>query len=797
MKEEKEEQLIKDADQFEDIGQSDATFTLSDAQWVNLSGYATVTITSNRNFTGLAFSDFEIIDSDDQIQTGWDRRQIDQARFFEHPSPGRYVAYALINAPPNISGEFRIRLKANSVRSSGSLTDNAPPSAITSNSIQVNSTAHIQWGITETSNTITISAQAQRNFVTGVEYTDFEILNSNDQVQTGWTFTGITSSRINAGATTTITATPPANTNGVFKVRLKADSFLSGGQTNALVPETAEISNPISINNTANPSATAFYWTLHSLSTSEYLLYFLYGTGSNFRSISASNFEVINDANPAVVQTGWTIPVIAGGTINNNRSIQVRANPPANTNGNFAIRLKPNSVLTSDNRSVPPTAVASQFSFIDTIPQLRISSFTAPASSSVNPITTANSVFRLTFNVAISETELTTADFQSLNSDATISSVAAYNASNGTASVFDITVINPISTQGTYEISINTNSVTASSTYKAGPLQFDSRTSSSVTFDTRTAISVSSFIPYPNNILTSPENVFVLTLDRSVPTGEIDTSDFTVQSGSGASIRAVRPQNAIGGVTNVFNIDVTNPTNNSGSYTISLNQNVVSGTGTNYKPGPIAAQASTAVAYDTRGSVEGSSFTAPSGTQRGTTSIFRLVLNRAVPITQITIADFTASITQATIASVTGISISNNMTATYDVTVNNPTNGAGTYTVSLNANAVDAATNYGQGPSSAYQSTEVTYNTFPFSVTWEASEFTNNKLTASISFSHNVTEIAASDFEVINDSNAIQTGWTFDTPSTTANAGNNITIAATAPIKYKWNFCFKSKSRFY
>ena len=240
------------------------------------------------------------------------------------------------------------------------------------------------------------------------------------------------------------------------------------------------------------------------------------------------------------------------------------------------------------------------------------------------------------------------------------------------------------------------------------------------------------------------------------------------------------------GTASVFIIGVTNPTGSNGTYTISIAANSIP-TATTYLQGPTTiVNSRTAATYDTRPSVEGTSFTAPATEQTGATSTFRLVLDRAVPTAQITTGDFSASITTATIASVAGVGVSNNMTATYDVVVNNPSNGSGTYTISLAANAIAATATYAAGPSSAYASTAVSYNTITYTGTFGTVNFDGTKLNTTISFSHNVTGIEASDFEIVNASGTAQTSWTFDTPTASVNTGIFYIACGNTTIQYDW-----------
>ena len=66
--------------------------------------------------------------------------------------------------------------------------------------------------------------------ITGLSASDFQVLTSTNAATSGWTVQ-TPPATLNAGVQTTILATPPANTNGTFKIQVNASSVMSGGSS--------------------------------------------------------------------------------------------------------------------------------------------------------------------------------------------------------------------------------------------------------------------------------------------------------------------------------------------------------------------------------------------------------------------------------------------------------------------------------------------------------------------------------------------------------------------------------------
>ena len=145
-------------------------------------------------------------------------------------------------------------------------------------------------------------------------------------------------------------------------------------------------------------------------------------------------------------------------------------------------------------------------------------------------------------------------------------------------------------------------------------------------------------------------------------------------------------------------------------------------------------------------------------------------------------------------ATIDSISPTSGNAAAFTITVNNPSNASGSYTVTLNANAVTATNTYKSGPTAADTSGAVSFDRRVFVTTWQIPTFSGNRLTALISFSHSAAGIESSDFEVINSSGVTQTGWTIGSVTSSISANNRISIRATPPNNINGTFGFRLKA---
>ena len=190
--------------------------------------------------------------------------------------------------------------------------------------------------------------------ITGLETGDFEILDSSDAVQTGWTFelpTGITdSSSITSGTGTLIRATPPANRNASYKLRLKATSVMSDGSTTDNAPSVVATTNAFAVDNRPALTVDSFNAPMgtQSGSTSTFVLTF---------STAVLKTQVENnDFAPA---TSTSIASVTGrGAATTATIFDVVVNNPTNTQGSYTIALNANAVNASTTHQRGPTSVS-------------------------------------------------------------------------------------------------------------------------------------------------------------------------------------------------------------------------------------------------------------------------------------------------------------------------------------------------------------------------------------------------------------------------------------------------------
>ena len=336
--------------------------------WSNMAGGNAISgrlTFSGASVTGISSSDFEIINSSGTIQSRWTAPTVSASS----ASNGSFITVSSI-APNNITGQFRIRIKTNSIMSGGSSTNNAPASssANTSSAVSINtlpSTFTPWWsnvsGGSVLTGTLNFSTAGINIDLTSIESSDFEIVNTNNIIIDTWSFS-IDQTNYQTNLTIIITATPPANTSGRFHLQLKATSFKSDRSPTDNSPTSAvKTTNSYSVNNTVPAVATAS-WD-HEMG-GRMLSGRITFRGANVRGIFPGDFQVINSGGSP--QTGWTITVSDNDTDESDR-ITVYADPPSMTNGSFKLRLRSLSVRSggATSSNAPANNVDSNFQVIN------------------------------------------------------------------------------------------------------------------------------------------------------------------------------------------------------------------------------------------------------------------------------------------------------------------------------------------------------------------------------------------------------------------------------------------------
>ena len=197
--------------------------------------------------------------------------------------------------------------------------------------------------------------------VSGIAPADFEVINGSGTTQTGWTI-AVANTSVTSGRSTTVTATPPTNTNGSYKLRLKANSLISDGIASNTIPTTALETAAFTVNN--QPLVASATW--QKVTGGENLQGELVFSGSGITGLTNTDIEILNDSD--AIQSGWVI-IVSASSADTNNPITVTATPPASTNGSFKFRLKRRSVrgerATEDNS--PDPAVVSTASSVNNI----------------------------------------------------------------------------------------------------------------------------------------------------------------------------------------------------------------------------------------------------------------------------------------------------------------------------------------------------------------------------------------------------------------------------------------------
>ena len=217
--------------------------------------------------------------------------------------------------------------------------------------------------------------------VTNIETSDFEVVDNSSTpvVQTGWTFDALSSSSATAGTGFTVSATPPANRNNSFKLRLKATNVRSGGSSTDNAPAANVDSTAVAVDNRSLTSITGSFaapsYNTETRAISS-VITFNPSAPNNFQN-SAFKVDKRSGAgtsgDPYVwteQTTGWIITSTGSGT---SRTIIAT---PGNTvsSGTYRIRLpqngfrtnQPSAETVSDGRTITaPSAIIATFGTVD------------------------------------------------------------------------------------------------------------------------------------------------------------------------------------------------------------------------------------------------------------------------------------------------------------------------------------------------------------------------------------------------------------------------------------------------
>ena len=179
--------------------------------------------------------------------------------------------------------------------------------------------------------------------------------------QRGWDVR-VADSILSNGGSTTVTATPPGNVRGSFKLRLKALTVRSGNVSTSNAPA-ANVDSPLVGSDNTGTLATISWISVNGGTT---LVGTLQATNAAISGLSAGAFNVIN--NSGQIQSGWlfdvpTTSLASGG------SMTITCTPPDGTNNEFALQLRRRSVRSggSGSRIAPQTALNTNTVLVDNV----------------------------------------------------------------------------------------------------------------------------------------------------------------------------------------------------------------------------------------------------------------------------------------------------------------------------------------------------------------------------------------------------------------------------------------------
>ena len=614
---------------------------ISDYSTFNARGVIRTTLVLG-DAAGLDSRDIEVLNSSNTIQSGWITPTI---AILRNP---------ILNIFPPTSSyireNFKLRLKANSLSKyepGQTHSVNSPLIDLDSDEVFVDNGPIFHDHIfttrqINTSTSFTRSFYTRGPAISGITSADFEIINSAGQLQSGWTVSPSASS-LSAGSTSslTLTVSPPAGANDVYRIRLKANSITIAGTTG---PADSVVSGQIIVNRTSNlsyapiirfPDASgsltlwmygeSYHYGLFSQDSRCYETQKIWDVGIlefipwefNPFSFQNTDLEVIDDSDTPISQSGWIIETYTDRFYSESyfqggdpkRSV-INALPPPGVNANFRIRLKANSLYgegyTSGTGNIPRQPLLSTARKIDNRLPIRATSFTLCTGSQTR--TTSSFILDLSHLVPI--TEITASSF-TVTSNATITNQV------------------PTTTSIRIQLDSKMNGLSASADLEV----------------TNPVVTVSTLTP----LASTNTDLWDLTFSRTLTDNEINSIVIARKSTSSKSAFTVTKIK----VANQYNITATSPTNASGTYTVTFNSNTISD-GVNYRTGPTFTSISPSIAYDTRYPViTVTSFLAQ--VQSQSTSIFQLTLSNVIPSTELTSSDFTISLATATFSSISPI----------------------------------------------------------------------------------------------------------------------------------------------
>ena len=257
-------------------------------------------------------------------------------RFTAPRTPGSFPHTATQKIP--FAATLRLKLKANSLRT-GATLDDRPATDVISASIAFDnrdlSDGSILFRSTIGGLIIETRMWAAVFDVTGIQPGDFSVFSNTGASQTGWTIS-VSSSTARAGVEIAVTAAPPIGvTSGTFRIQINPRTIRARGSSTDNFPINAADSGNASLSSLVVTWGTPAYCETSNRVTTTLTF------GNTVTGLTNTDIEVRNEANTMAL-SGWSHAITGSG-----RSYTINTTPPANTIGDFKLRLKQNSVSVS------------------------------------------------------------------------------------------------------------------------------------------------------------------------------------------------------------------------------------------------------------------------------------------------------------------------------------------------------------------------------------------------------------------------------------------------------------------
>lgn len=759
---------------------------VAEASWSNMLGG---TILSGRlTFQNAAITNLD--DTDIDVYEFGDRQDDWIIHIFRSTLEQGQFGVIAATPPENTFGWFRFALKPLSVNSDGG-TNNAPVSQVLSAIAFVDNrpiiVARAEWRNVIGSTILSARIYFFDTTVRGISSSAFRVADSLGRT-VNWNIR-VANSYASDGGFVIVWATPPANTRGAFRLLLLASSVRSGLSRTANAPASTVTSSYVIVDNRPKVIATASWSNVRGGTTLRGQITF---AGAAVGGIETSDFEVLDLHNRTV--SGWSI-YINRNIVFSGTPITVIASPPANTNQSFRLRLKSRSVMSGGSRTnnAPSSAVISSSATVRNVVQLASSTWTNIAGG-----TTLRGT--MTFRLA-RVTEIDTTDFSVVNISNVVQrrwliAIATNTFSNSV--VVNVTATPPAGTNGSFKLQLNALSVRSETSNDTPVQNVISPVGAPINNVPTYLIATASWSGESGGTAFTGE----LTFDGADVTN-IGPADFEVyntagirQYGWGILVEAASLSDG-----ESITIAAAPPSNTNGSFKVRLKRLSVRSGGlppTENPNSPVSNTDSDPVTINNIITVSVDSFSAPEGTQRGSTSTFRITFNTDIVVSALTLSDFRVLLGTATLNSITAIDPIDGKADEFDIIANNPSNTRGVYTLGLLANSVPTTADYEEGPITSVGSTFVTFDTRAFSANWfnTAYDSTRDRLRGQIVFSHEVQHISNNDFEVVKRNSdmslTVQSGWTISY-TLNANPPRAANIFANVPDNTNGSFALRLK----